>query len=413
MDNINLSEFINLTVNDIDSPINNKLLKEIPNMTNLINLNLGFNNIKNLPNKISELTKLTRLHVINNKIKDLPKKITQLTNLTSLDLSKNQIKFKQLKKIKYFTNLQELYLSYNQLKKIPNEIYNLTNLKMLNLSNNQINKIDDNYTFPTGLLFLSISNNNIINIPNNIKYLTNLHCLDLSFNQITSIPNFIINLINLSFIKYNNNNIENITPIINRFLYRIEYPNRLHIYNDNQNIHDSKIQKCISISISNIINKYTIYSDDYYNIINNIIIDPILSENCKRLLLEYCDIKDIHLSTQITFEELLYYVWTHINSLDTRDEIKKILNNEINNSDCMCFIGKISRLINCLNGFTDLVTINISDTQQIGNIISMVKEELLYQNNYTIEKHKELVLKELIEREYNSSMIEEWISFIE
>ena len=34
-------------------------------------------------------------------------------------------------------------------------------------------------------------------------------------------------------------------------------------------------------------------------------------------------------------------------------------------SECKCFTGRITRLINCQNGFSDLVKINISDNQQI------------------------------------------------
>jgi hypothetical protein len=81
-------------------------------------------------------------------------------------------------------------------------------------------------------------------------------------------------------------------------------------------------------------------------------------------------------------------------------------------SRCVCFTGKISRLINCLNGYTPLVNINIPDSAQITNIIIMIKEELEYQNNYTIEKHKELFIKELTEREFNQSLIEEWVKYI-
>jgi hypothetical protein len=106
-------------------------------------------------------------------------------------------------------------------------------------------------------------------------------------------------------------------------------------------------------------------------------------------------------------------VWTLINKLDTKDAIKQILNTEISDSECKCFTGRISRLINCLNGFTDLVNINIDDNQQIGNIIIIIKNQLFLNNNYSIEKHKELVIKELKEREFSIETINEWITFIE
>jgi hypothetical protein len=98
--------------------------------------------------------------------------------------------------------------------------------------------------------------------------------------------------------------------------------------------------------------------------------------------------------------------------LDTKDEIKYILNIEMTDSECKCFTGRISRLVNCLNGFTNLVKINISDKQQIGNIIVIIKEKLESENNYSIEKHKELVIQELKEREFKDETINEWIEFI-
>ena len=80
------------------------------------------------------------------------------------------------------------------------------------------------------------------------------------------------------------------------------------------------------------------------------------------------------------------YVWILINTLDSKDEIKDILNTEIIESQCNRiqrnilryfferFTGIISRLINCLNGFTDLVKVNISSNQQIGNIIIIIRK---------------------------------------
>ena len=67
-------------------------------------------------------------------------------------------------------------------------------------------------------------------------------------------------------------------------------------------------------------------------------------------------------------------------------EIKKILNIEMLDSECKCFTGRITRLVNCLNGLSDLVKINISDNQQIENIIIIIKEQLGKKYNYTIEK---------------------------
>jgi hypothetical protein len=94
-----------------------------------------------------------------------------------------------------------------------------------------------------------------------------------------------------------------------------------------------------------------------------------------------------------------------------KDEIKKVLNVEMNDSICKCFTGRMSRLINCLNGFDELVSITMADNEQLGQIISLIANKL--GNEYTVEKHRELVKQEMEERGYDEKVIEEWISYIE
>jgi len=98
---------------------------------------------------------------------------------------------------------------------------------------------------------------------------------------------------------------------------------------------------------------------------------------------------------------------------DHKDEIKNILNIEMNESVCKCFTGRISRLVNCLAGFDPLVSIQIADNEQIANVISTVEHNLTNENTYSVETHKDLVSKQLEELGYSSTIIEEWIQNIE
>jgi hypothetical protein len=52
--------------------------------------------------------------------------------------------------------------------------------------------------------------------------------------------------------------------------------------------------------------------------------------------------------------------------------MNEILEIEMNDSMCKCFTGRISRLVNVLNGFCDDIVIKISDSEQIGAVISSV-----------------------------------------
>ena len=135
----------------------------------------------------------------------------------------------------------------------------------------------------------------------------------------------------------------------------------------------------------------------------------------KELILEYIDIKDVHSIFNITFEELLQYVWNRIKKHNNTNDIKKILNDEMQDSECKCFTGRISRLVNCLNGYYDDIKVNIGENEQIGNIVTIIMEKV--KNKYTGDKYikivKEEIVKELKERGYTEETIKEWIENIE
>ena len=56
-------------------------------------------------------------------------------------------------------------------------------------------------------------------------------------------------------------------------------------------------------------------------------------------------------------------IFPRVNQHDLNEnghEMKRILNQEMSNALCMCFTGRISRLIDCVNGIDDLVVIDLS-----------------------------------------------------
>ena len=112
----------------------------------------------------------------------------------------------------------------------------------------------------------------------------------------------------------------------------------------------------------------------------------------------------------ITFKELLVAVWSIIRDHKDGNEIIDIMNTEMADADCKCFTGKMSRLINCLNGYDDRVIITMAENDQIGNIIIIEKEKL---DEYDIDKHKSNVRLAMEERGYPKETIEEWIGYIE
>ena len=80
----------------------------------------------------------------------------------------------------------------------------------------------------------------------------------------------------------------------------------------------------------------------------------------------------VHSVLNITFKELFVAVINRIEQNDHKEEIKKVLNVEMHESLCKCFTGRMSRLINCLNEFNNLVSITISSAEQISNVIILI-----------------------------------------
>ena len=110
----------------------------------------------------------------------------------------------------------------------------------------------------------------------------------------------------------------------------------------------------------------------------------------------------------ITYSDLLIYIWSRIIKSENKDEIFKVLNQEITDGLCMCFTGRLTRLLNTLVGFFSDIELQISDSEQITNIIMTLKNQFGCDQNQL----KGAVRKELIDRHYSETIINEWIDYI-
>ena len=341
-----------------------------------------------------QLPMLERLYCDNNQITDIQH--IQLPRLERLYCSNNQITDIQGLQLPM---LQTLYCDINQITDIQG--LQLPMLQTLYCHDNQITDIQG-LQLPM-LQKLYCDNNKITDIYGlQLPMLERLYCTN---NQIITLSLQFTQ--HLRTIQFNNNPIEYIAPNLRNIINE----SRQNIYTDTQNVHNHHIQECIRMSIHNIISiKPTI---DMSLLKDYIVNDDIFTETCKQLLLEYIDDKCLHSTLNITFEDLLLSTLSIINDHVDKDEIKRILNDEISDSLCKCYTGRMSRLVNCLNGYNDKVKIQISDTEQIGYVIQSVKTELVKKDDYTVTKHKELVKLELLDRQYDVAIVELWISYIE
>ncbi len=292
--------------------------------------------------------------------------------------------------------LEVIYLGVwiNDIDLILNNLYKFKNLQELDLSENNITKIYglDNLV---NLQLLDLSNNEIIEIEG-LDNLVNLQTLDLSYNKIKELPLNLCNFRNINYFTVSGNPIEYISLPLKRWINKNK-----NIYNDNQNIHNHNIQTSFRNSLTNLLkDKPTINLETVKNeIINN----EILTEQTKREIINYCDDNTEHSTYLITYSDLLIYVWSRIRN---KHAILNVLNQEISDGLCMCFTGRMTRLINVLVGFYDDIELQISDSEQITNIIMRLKTK------FNDEQLKDAVKKELIERQYSEAIINEWLEYI-
>jgi hypothetical protein len=133
-----------------------------------------------------------------------------------------------------------------------------------------------------------------------------------------------------------------------------------------------------------------------------------LFDDSKKSIVEYCSSEDIHSELNMTYSELLVLVWDRIRNHCYRKEILKVLDTELTDSECKCFTGRITRLVNCLNGFDTDVIINISDNEQLSNLMVLINNR--YDN---IEDRKTELVKAMKERGFSQEKINEWVEYVE
>uniref|UniRef100_A0A3B4FJJ5 Toll-like receptor 13 n=1 Tax=Pundamilia nyererei TaxID=303518 RepID=A0A3B4FJJ5_9CICH len=153
--------------------------------SNLIELNLSFNNIKSMAdNALQSMTQLRSLILQNNKLSELPVAVQGLTTLEVYDLSSNDISELYCPYFWNLTSLTILDLSHNQISYISDCVFqNVNNLKILNLENNQIMSFIDTFKDKLQTLeFLNLRNIDIMNfIHGDFRSLSSLQylCIDL------------------------------------------------------------------------------------------------------------------------------------------------------------------------------------------------------------------------------------------
>ena len=380
---------------------NNKIIKFTSKFPqSLQKLNCFHNNLVELPEDLPQ--SLQKLYCGNNNLVELPEDLPQ--SLQKLNCFHNNLV--ELPE-DLPQSLQKLYCGNNNLVELPEDLPQ--SLQRLSCGNNNLTKLPPN--LPHFLQVLYCSNNQLTELPEDLPQ--SLQVLGCYNNKLISLPTNLHEYRNLTHCVYFENEIEYIPPHITRFLNQLSglNDNVVKLYDDRQNVHNHQIQKSIRNSIYAVMKvKPSITTDE---MCSELVANKVITEKTKRLLLEYCEDNSVHGVIGITFKELLRAVWNVLYGHKDSNEICAIMNTEIDDADCKCFTGKMSRLINCLNGYDSRVVITMAENDQIGNIIIIEKEKLEIEGRYDIESHKDNVRRAMEERKYPLNIIDEWSSYIE
>jgi len=367
--------------------------------------------LKELPAGLDKLDAVTTLDISSNSLttlKGLPKNliilVCECNRLTTLDYLPPNLKILSCRYNKITSlgnlpsNLTELYCADNEItsvKDLP------SNLVELNISNNRISSLEG---LPSNLLDLKCKDNQIISLTGLPLNLRTLKCEN---NQIVSLEGLQF-LRLLRWLSYENNPVQHIPPHIERFLHRVDNIYAGQIYNDNQNVHNSSISRTAHQSISNLLSEFDKFALKGV-ILRDSIVKSSLDDKLKARLFEYFDIQDVHSILLINFEEIFAVVWYFIQSQskDRKIELYQRLTEEMEESECKCFTGRMTRLVNTLNGYTDLVRISISDREQCSNIMS-----LLLKQGLADEVLKVRFVEECQEREISKELMTEFFDEI-
>jgi hypothetical protein len=206
-------------------------------------------------------------------------------------------------------------------------------------------------------------------------------------------------------LNLSNNPMNYLPPQVQRLIARQKHGQ--NVYKDKQSVHNSGIQASFRETVHRLTRVPCHISLDQTL---EEILQSTLPEETKISLTEYASSQDIHGELQLTFGELLVIVWNRVRTHPSQKELQVILTNEMKDALCMCFTGRITRLVNTLSGFDPDVSITITENEQLSNLVMLTKEKIV---PYDLVRHRALFMEEAQQRQYSSQTIEEWLKYLE
>ncbi len=189
-----------------------ELPKEIEACKNLQKLIIYGNQLKKLPDFLGNLKNLRFIDVYNNQLQDLPNNFSNLENLLYIDLGNNR--FKSIPPpIFELKNLTHLFIYGNRLKNIDEKIGNLKQLEELRIGKglkifyggNKIKKLPESISQLTELKEFHAPDTRLIELPKGFSNLKKLEWLELANVVLKKMPDILSELPNLKYVSFFDN----------------------------------------------------------------------------------------------------------------------------------------------------------------------------------------------------------------
>jgi Leucine-rich repeat (LRR) protein len=359
-----------------------QMVETVKKLEGVKKINLAHNKLTSFPEWITDMTELEEIDIRNNQIKSLPDGLEKLTKLKVLQVSSNLLdKFPPV--LGKLPQLKELYLSQNEMTSIGPEIGKLVNVEKMTLSNNKLPEL-----------------------PAEMGEMRNLKTVCVRNNKLRTFPPQLANLTRLTGFTHSDNEIEYIPPPFQRLLDRVNQRHGNQVYHDSQNVHNSDVQRSFLATLQKLFG--TKPELNLEQTINEILDNPVLTEKSKKAIADFTSIKEVHSVANVSYGDLLTAVWDRVRKNPAKDEICKVMNSDLNDSICVCFTGRITRLVNALNGFDPDVVIQISSNEQLSNLVLKIR------NQYKeVEDQKKALVEAMKERGFGQDEIDEWCAYLD
>ena len=358
----------------------NKLstLTHIRGCTSLIDLDCSDNRLRSI--ELEECINLRRLECDGNKLDIQSIRCAPSLRILSIPCSiiGRMNKLITLDGIERFEYLEELYCQRHRLTSLAG-IERCQHLRKLNCSSNKLKTL-------AGV--------------EQCHLLRELVCSD---NQLKTLDQ-IVYLQHLTTISVWANPLRTLSLQVERFMNRLQNVNRDgSVYMDKQNVHDTYVQKTVRDSIQRLLTDPKPVFDLESMLESN------LSEHTKQRIVEYCGDRTVHSVHLLTYAELLAYVWARIVKSEHKDELVGILDEQIQDAECLCFTGRFNRTLSVLVGFCEDIVISISDNSRISAIVIAART---MPEACDPAQHRVIAQDKLLEAGYNLDQVQPWLDAI-